>query len=190
LLPRHATGVVRPPRSPWLLSALDFFALVKLRLLLCPTRELADQVIREIRRPARSRFIPNVKVLNCAVVGVPLRPPFFAGSRAQHSFVGTRVCIPSCSKRKHGPEKAQSIRVLCASDKPIHTRDMGFAEIARHARSHTEAKRSDIAVLRNDPAIDPESVESLQRELSRYPGATSPMRYPSSRSFSSPWAEQ
>jgi superfamily II DNA/RNA helicase len=51
-------------------------------LVLCPTRELADQVSREIRRLAR--FIPNVKVLTLCG-GVPLAPtPGIARARTAY----------------------------------------------------------------------------------------------------------
>ena len=51
-----------------LLSTLDASVVALQGLVLCPTRELADQVSREIRRLAR--FIPNVKVLTLCG-GVP-----------------------------------------------------------------------------------------------------------------------
>ncbi len=58
-----------------LLSALDPTAVRLQGLVLCPTRELADQVSREVRRLAR--FIPNVKVLTraaaCPCVRIWLR---------------------------------------------------------------------------------------------------------------------
>ena len=54
-----------------LLATLDVAAVKLQGLVLCPTRELADQVSREIRRLAR--FIPNVKVLTLCG-GIPLRP--------------------------------------------------------------------------------------------------------------------
>ena len=69
-----------------LLSSLDS-SIVKLQgLVLCPTRELADQVSREIRRLAR--FIPNVKVLTLCG-GIPLRPHLASLAHEPHLVVGT-----------------------------------------------------------------------------------------------------
>ena len=54
-----------------LLSNIDLAQTAVQSLVLCPTRELADQVGKEIRRLAR--FLPNLKVsVFCG--GVPLRP--------------------------------------------------------------------------------------------------------------------
>ena len=55
-------------------------------LVLCPTRELADQVSKEIR--ALARFIPNVKVLTLCG-GVPLRPQLASLAHEPHIAVGT-----------------------------------------------------------------------------------------------------
>jgi ATP-independent RNA helicase DbpA len=55
-------------------------------LVLCPTRELADQVAKEIRRLARS--IPNIKVLSVCG-GSPLRSQTASLQRSPHIIVGT-----------------------------------------------------------------------------------------------------
>src|SRR5690606_2308933 len=55
-------------------------------LVLCPTRELADQVSKEIR--ALARFIPNVKVLSLCG-GIPLGPQLASLSHEPHIVVGT-----------------------------------------------------------------------------------------------------
>src|SRR5688500_18090704 len=55
-------------------------------LVLCPTRELADQVSKEIR--ALARFIPNVKVLSLCG-GIPLRPHLASLAHEPHLVVGT-----------------------------------------------------------------------------------------------------
>ncbi|MBT6208595.1 MAG: DEAD/DEAH box helicase, partial [Woeseia sp.] len=53
-----------------ILNRLDVASFKVQALVLCPTRELADQVAKEIRRLARS--IPNIKVLSVCG-GAPLR---------------------------------------------------------------------------------------------------------------------
>jgi ATP-independent RNA helicase DbpA len=55
-------------------------------LVLCPTRELADQVAGEIRRLARS--LPNVKVLTLCG-GAPLGPQLSSLEHGAHIVVGT-----------------------------------------------------------------------------------------------------
>ena len=55
-------------------------------LVLCPTRELADQVAKEIRRLARA--IPNVKILSLCG-GVPLGPQVASLQHSPHIIVGT-----------------------------------------------------------------------------------------------------
>jgi len=55
-------------------------------LVLCPTRELADQVAKEIRRLARS--IHNIKVLTLCG-GVPLGPQIGSLEHGAHVIVGT-----------------------------------------------------------------------------------------------------
>ncbi|HHJ18500.1 MAG TPA: ATP-dependent RNA helicase DbpA [Gammaproteobacteria bacterium] len=55
-------------------------------LVLCPTRELADQVAREIRKLARS--IHNIKVLTLCG-GVPLGPQIGSLEHGAHIIVGT-----------------------------------------------------------------------------------------------------
>lgn len=54
-----------------LVARLDPAVVAVQGLVLCPTRELADQVSREIRRLAS--FVPNVKLLTLCG-GIPLRP--------------------------------------------------------------------------------------------------------------------
>ena len=55
-------------------------------LILCPTRELADQVAKEIRRLARS--IHNIKVLTLCG-GSPLGPQIGSLEHGAHIIVGT-----------------------------------------------------------------------------------------------------
>lgn len=55
-------------------------------LILCPTRELADQVALSLRRYAR--LMPNVKILNLSG-GMPTRPQLDSLSHGAHIVVGT-----------------------------------------------------------------------------------------------------
>ena len=69
-----------------LLNKLDVASFKIQALVLCPTRELADQVAREIRRLARA--IPNIKILSVCG-GMPLRDQTASLRRSPHIIVGT-----------------------------------------------------------------------------------------------------
>src|ERR1700735_3076536 len=55
-------------------------------LILCPTRELAEQVSQALRRLAR--LMPNVKVLNLSG-GIPMKPQLDSLRHGAHIIVGT-----------------------------------------------------------------------------------------------------
>jgi ATP-independent RNA helicase DbpA len=69
-----------------LLNRLDVAAFKTQALVLCPTRELADQVSKELRRLARA--IPNIKILSVCG-GSPLRDQTASLQRSPHIIVGT-----------------------------------------------------------------------------------------------------
>ena len=69
-----------------LLNKLDAAFFRSQALVLCPTRELGDQVSKEIRRLARG--IPNVKILTLCG-GVPLGPQLASLKHSPHIIVGT-----------------------------------------------------------------------------------------------------
>ncbi|NQV87912.1 MAG: ATP-dependent RNA helicase DbpA [Woeseiaceae bacterium] len=69
-----------------LLNKLDVTSFATQALVLCPTRELADQVAKEIRRLARA--IPNIKILSVCG-GSPVRAQTASLSRSPHIIVGT-----------------------------------------------------------------------------------------------------
>src|SRR5688572_619060 len=105
-----------------LLSTLDPSVVRLQGLVLCPTRELADQVSREIRRLAR--FIPNVKVLTLCG-GVPLRPHLASLAHEPHIVVGTPGRILELLEKQALPLNAVKVLVLDEADRML---DMGFAD--------------------------------------------------------------
>jgi ATP-dependent RNA helicase DbpA len=142
-----------------LLAALDA-ASVKLQgLVLCPTRELADQVSREIRRLAR--FIPNVKVLTLCG-GVPLRPHLASLSHEPHIVVGTPGRILELIQMEALPLKAVKVLVLDEADRML---DMGFADDLRSIIEATPAQRQTLLFS----ATIPQSIREISRELQRDP---------------------
>jgi ATP-independent RNA helicase DbpA len=142
-----------------LLAALDA-ASVKLQgLVLCPTRELADQVSREIRRLAR--FIPNIKVLTLCG-GVPLRPHLASLSHEPHIVVGTPGRILELIQMEALPLKAVKVLVLDEADRML---DMGFANDLRSIIEATPAQRQTLLFS----ATIPQSIREISRELQRDP---------------------
>ena len=105
-----------------LLAKLDARRLAVQALVLCPTRELADQVTGEIRRLARAA--DNVKVTTL-VGGVPLRGQTVSLSHGVHIVVGTPGRVLDHMERGHMNFDALSTLVLDEADRML---DMGFAD--------------------------------------------------------------
>ena len=91
-------------------------------LVLCPTRELADQVSTEIRRLARA--IPNTKVLTLCG-GKPFGPQLASLEHPPHIAVGTPGRI--LKHLQKGSLKLNSLRMLVL-DEADRMLDMGFAD--------------------------------------------------------------
>ena len=89
-------------------------------LVLCPTRELADQVSQALRRLAR--LLPNVKILNISG-GSPLKPQLDSLRHGAHIIVGTPGRV-----LKHLAKETLSLRDLkiLVLDEADRMLDMGF----------------------------------------------------------------
>ena len=142
-----------------LLAALDAASIKLQGLVLCPTRELADQVSREIRRLAR--FIPNIKVLTLCG-GVPLRPHLASLSHEPHIVVGTPGRILELIQKEALPLKAIKVLVLDEADRML---DMGFADDLRSIIEATPTQRQTLLFS----ATIPQSIREISRELQRDP---------------------
>ncbi|QCF24621.1 ATP-dependent RNA helicase DbpA [Hydrocarboniclastica marina] len=90
-------------------------------LVLCPTRELADQVGKELRRLAR--FTANVKVLTLCG-GTPLGPQIGSLAHGAHVVVGTPGRIQDHLQKGSLTLDALRVLVLDEADRML---DMGFA---------------------------------------------------------------
>jgi len=104
-------------------------------LVLCPTRELADQVSREFRRLARA--IPNTNVLTLCG-GKPIGPQLTSLQRNPHIVVGTPGRI-----LKHlgkGTLKLDGVKILVL-DEADRMLDMGFHEDIMRIIDMTPAQR-------------------------------------------------
>jgi len=94
-------------------------------LVLCPTRELADQVSKEIR--ALARFIPNVKVLSLCG-GISIRPQLASLEHEPHIVVGTPGRIQDLLDREALKLDNLNNVVLDEADRML---DMGFLDAVK-----------------------------------------------------------
>lgn len=105
-----------------LLEGLNVRSLAVQSLVLCPTRELADQVAKEIRRLAR--FTPNVKVLTLCG-GVSIGPQIGSLERGAHIVVGTPGRVVDHLRK--GTLRLDGLKQLVL-DEADRMLDMGFSE--------------------------------------------------------------
>src|SRR5574343_272618 len=89
-------------------------------LVLCPTRELADQVATEVRRLARAE--ENIKVVTLCG-GVPLRGQAMSLEHGAHIVVGTPARVLDHLDRQNLTLEALNTLVLDEADRML---DMGF----------------------------------------------------------------
>jgi ATP-independent RNA helicase DbpA len=104
-------------------------------LVLCPTRELADQVANELRRLAR--FAPNIKVLTLCG-GTPMRPQIASLEHGAHIVVGTPGRIADHIQR--GTINLSTVQTLVLDEADRMT-DMGFYEEMSGIVAATPARR-------------------------------------------------
>lgn len=103
-----------------LLQRLDATAIRTQAVVLCPTRELADQVGKELRRLAIA--IPNVK-LSLLTGGTALAPQLASLTHAPHIVVGTPGRVQELLHKKALDVAGVSVLVLDEADRML---DMGF----------------------------------------------------------------
>ena len=104
-------------------------------LILCPTRELADQVSKEIRRLARP--IPNIKILSLCG-GVPIAAQLSSLEHQPHIVVGTPGRI--LKHLQKGSLKLNTLKMLVL-DEADRMLDMGFHDDIMHIINYTPARR-------------------------------------------------
>ena len=128
-------------------------------LVLCPTRELADQVTSEIRRLARSE--DNVKTLTLCG-GVPLRNQTESLRHGAHVVVGTPGRVLDHLDRGALTLTALSTLVLDEADRML---DMGFFDdIARVAKLCPKTRQTLLF-----SATYPEGIAKLAQQFLRAP---------------------
>jgi ATP-dependent RNA helicase DbpA len=128
-------------------------------MVLCPTRELADQVAQEIRRLARAE--ENIKVLTLCG-GTPMRPQTASLEHGAHIVVGTPGRIMDHLERGSLPLQALNTLVLDEADRML---DMGFFDdIATVARQCPKERQTLLF-----SATYPEGIAKLSQQFLRNP---------------------
>jgi ATP-independent RNA helicase DbpA len=128
-------------------------------LVLCPTRELADQVTQEIRRLARSE--DNIKILSL-VGGATLRPQIASLEHGAHVVVGTPGRIMDHLQRGSLDLDALNTLVLDEADRML---DMGFYDDIGFIARECPGTRQTLLFS----ATYPEGIAELSRRLLRRP---------------------
>ncbi len=120
-----------------LLARLDLQRFEVQALVLCPTRELAEQVTQEVRRLARAD--DNIKVVTLCG-GTPLRPQLASLEHGAHVVVGTPGRLLDHLERGALQLQALNTLVLDEADRML---DMGFHDdIAAVARRCPPARQT------------------------------------------------
>ena len=128
-------------------------------LVLCPTRELADQVAKEIRRLGRA--IHNIKVLTLCG-GVPFGPQKGSLEHGAHIIVGTPGRIEEHLRKGNLRVNEISMLVLDEADRML---DMGFTEVIEQIVGKLPTERQTLLFS----ATFPEDIESLAMRVTNNP---------------------
>ena len=128
-------------------------------LVLCPTRELADQVSTEVRRLAR--FIPNLRVVTLCG-GVPVRTQTPSLQIVPHVVVGTPGRILDHLGRQTIELSGLRVLVLDEADRML---DMGFLDAITTVIDQAPADRQTLLFS----ATYPDEIRALSRKLQRSP---------------------
>jgi ATP-independent RNA helicase DbpA len=128
-------------------------------LILCPTRELAEQVSQALRRLAR--LMPNVKILNLSG-GSPMKPQLDSLRHGAHIIVGTPGRI-----QKHIDKETLSLRQLqiVVLDEADRMLDMGFFEDIKKVISNCPKQRQTLLFS----ATYPDEIKKLSKQFMKSP---------------------
>lgn len=130
-------------------------------LVLCPTRELADQVAKELRRLARA--IHNIKVLTICG-GTPFGPQIGSLEHGAHVVVGTPGRIEEHLRK--GTLKLSNLNcfVLDEADRML---DMGFQETLDAIIAHVPVQRQTLLFS----ATFPDEIQAIAARIMKDPVA-------------------
>ena len=142
-----------------LLQKMDPGVIRTQALVLCPTRELADQVGKHLRKLATG--IPNLK-LSVLCGGIPLGPQLASLAHAPHVVVGTPGRVLELVQKDALDLRGVRVLVLDEADRML---DMGFDEPIRALVKRTPKDRQ--ALLFS--ATYPDAIRSLAQTMLREP---------------------
>src|ERR1700754_2641213 len=142
-----------------LLAKLDPRLFSVQALVLCPTRELADQVTQEIRRIARAE--DNIKILTLCG-GTPMRPQIASLEHGAHIAVGTPDRIMDHLERGTLALDALKTLVLDEADRML---DMGFFDDIVAVAKQCPKERQTLLFS----ATYPEGIAKLSQQFLRKP---------------------
>jgi len=142
-----------------LLARLDAARYAAQAMVLCPTRELAEQVAVEIRRLARGA--DNIKVLTLCG-GTPIRGQVASLAHGAHIIVGTPGRISDHLQRETLSLDALNTLVLDEADRML---DMGFFDDIAAIAKYCPKERQTLLFS----ATFPEGIAGLARRLLRSP---------------------
>ncbi len=128
-------------------------------LVLCPTRELADQVAKELRRLARAE--DNIKILTLCG-GVSLGPQIASLEHGAHIIVGTPGRIQQHLDKGTLDLKGLNTLVLDEADRML---DMGFFDAIAAIIGKTPSRRQTLLFSATYPA----GIEQLAADFMRAP---------------------
>lgn len=128
-------------------------------LILCPTRELVDQVARELRKLARG--IHNIKILSLSG-GVPLGPQIGSLEHGAHIVVGTPGRVEDHLRK--GRLKLENLKQLVL-DEADRMLDMGFQESLDAILEYVPEPRQTLLFS----ATFPQSIETIARRVMHSP---------------------
>ncbi len=128
-------------------------------LVLCPTRELADQVAKELRRLAR--MTQNIKILTLCG-GTPIGPQLGSLERGAHIVVGTPGRIADHLRKKSLDLSSVNTVVLDEADRML---DMGFIDPIRNILDHATWRKQTLLFS----ATFPEQIENISQEFQKDP---------------------
>lgn len=128
-------------------------------LVLCPTRELAEQVCQALRRLARQ--MPNVKILNLSG-GIPIRSQVDSMRHSAHIIVGTPGRV-----QKHLDKGTLTLNQLktLVLDEADRMLDMGFLEDITAIISACPKRRQTLLFS----ATYPEEIKQLSKQFMHKP---------------------
>lgn len=141
------------------LQALDVKRFRIQSLVLCPTRELADQVAKELRRLARA--IHNIKILTLCG-GMPFGPQIGSLEHGAHIIVGTPGRIEEHLRKGTLRLNDVSMLVLDEADRML---DMGFAESIDKILQQVPSQRQTLLFS----ATYPEEIEAIAARVMQQP---------------------